>query len=185
MVILPNKLVSYLKVGLNSSHSNNISTLNSYNYETRSPLYNYGNSVTEKSKTGTAYNNKDFRTDFLGQFLLEYYILPLKSFAPGFYISSSLNRSSLYRLKEIEDRENDNFQVSLEGGPVFNINSREKDKEKSLFSLCMYVRFEDLTDSKRTNISDGKTEAHSDFLKRNLSFGLKIGVPITLPERNK
>ncbi len=143
----------------------------------------YGNSSTEKTKTGIAYNKSDVKSDFLGQLGAEYYLLPLKSFIPGLYLSTSLNVSSLYRLNNIVGRENDNLQISSEGGLVFNINSREKDKEKSILSLSMYVRFEDITDTKRTSKQDNKLESKDDYLKRNLSFGLKVGVPITLPQK--
>lgn len=181
--LYPNKFANYLKIGINLSNSNNLTTLNSFNYETRTAFYSYGNSSTEKTKTGIAYNKSDVKSDFLGQLGAEYYLLPLKSFIPGLYLSTSLNVSSLYRLNNIVGRENDNLQISSEGGLVFNINSREKDKEKSILSLSMYVRFEDITDTKRTSKQDNKLESKDDYLKRNLSFGLKVGVPITLPQK--
>jgi hypothetical protein len=183
--LYPNKIAHYFKIGLNLSHSNNITTLNSFNYETRTEFFSYGNSVTEKSKAGVAYNISELKSDFLGQIGAEYYLLPLKSFCPGLYVAANLNMSNLYRLDNVVGRNNDRTQISSEGGMVLNINSREKDKEKSILSLSLYVRFEDITDTRRTSTETNELEPKEDFYERNFSFGLKVGVPITLPEKNK
>lgn len=183
LLVKPEKVATYLKMGMNLSHASNISNINSFNYVIHDSLYSYGDAVTEKNKTGSAYNHSEYKTDFLGQIFLEGYILPLRSFVPGFYIATSLNCSGMYRLTGIAGREKDYVQFSLEGGPVFNINSKEKDQEKSILSVSVYCRFVDLTDKKRTTISTGQIETNSDYLKRNLSFGLKVGIPITLPKR--
>ena len=72
--------------------------------------------------------------------------------------------------------------MGAEGGLVFNISGREKDKEKNLFSILFYVRHEDLTDKRRTSKITGILESKDDFLKRNLSLGIKVGIPINLPQ---
>ncbi len=179
------KLINYLKLGINILHSNNLATLTPFNYETRTTFFSYPNNVTEKIKTGTAYNQSDFKQNTLTQLSFEYYLLPLNNFLPGLYINGNLGLSSLYKLPDVEGRENDESIFSIEGGPVFNINSREKDKEKSILSISLYARFEDLSDNRRTSISTRIVEKDDDYLNRNLSFGIKVGVPITLPERNK
>lgn len=180
--IHPHKLAQYWKIGINASHSNNITTLSSFNYETRSDLFGYGTSKTEKVKIGTAYNASEVKSDFLFQVGAEYYVLPINTVFPGLYLSANINISSLYRLQNIAGRTTDNTQVPLEAGLVFNINNRDKDK--SLLSISLYGRFEDATDRRRTSIEDGKRESRDDFQKRNLGFGIKVGIPITLPKRN-
>ena len=80
-------------------------------------------------------------------------------------------------------RDKDKIVIPMEGGLVFNINSREKDKEKNILSLSVYTKFEDVTDKIRTAIKDNKVETRDDFMKRNFSVGIKVGIPITLPQR--
>lgn len=178
------KVAVFLRGGVQISHTNNLSSISSFNYEDRSPLFINGINVIEKVKSGIAYNNSDFKEGFLGEGIGEIYILPLKSFLPGGYLSSSFSRSNLNQLPNVMDRENDKLRISVEGGPVFNINSREKDKEKSILSFSAYVRFEDVTDSRRVNIKNNEMESREDYLNRNLSFGLKVGIPIALPKRS-
>ena len=178
--VYPKKITHYFKVGIDLAHSNNLISINSFNYETRTTFFSYPNNVTEKTKTGTAYNYKDFKQSFVFQLPIEYYLLPLKTFIPGFYINTNLRFSSLYKIQDIRDREKDIFLMSLEGGIVFNINS--KDKIKSILSLSPYVRFEDITDKKRTTVSTGVEESKNDYYKRNLSFGIRVGIPINLPQ---
>jgi hypothetical protein len=183
-IVVPDKRAHFIRLGITLAHSNNLTALTSYNYETRSPFFSYGNMVTEKTKSGTAYNHEDIKKGFTKQFTFEYYRLSLKSLVPGVYFSSNVNQSSLYRLPNFIGREEDKTQVGLEGGSVFNINSREKDKEKSLFSILFYVRHEDLTDKRRTSRQTGLEESREDFRKRNLSLGIRVGIPITLPQRS-
>lgn len=178
------KVVFYYNIGFGLSHSNNLSTLKSFNYETNSPLFSYGNKVTTKTETGTAYNHTEIKSGSLTQILGELYLLPIKSMFPGLYISSSINSSNLYNLSNVVGRENDKTLIPMEGGLVFNINSREKGKEKNLLSISTYLRFEDLTDKKRESKTTGDIETKSDFLKRNRSIGIKVGIPITLPKKS-
>lgn len=177
----PNKFALYWKAGISLSQADNLASLSSFNYETSSPLFSYGNTITTKHKTGTAYNNDEVKSDFMSQISAEIYLLPLKYFFPGLYFSSSINSSRLYQLPNVVDRGADKILIPLEGGLVFNINSKEKDK--SILSLSVYFRHEDLTDKSRVSKITGKEESREDFMKRNLSFGLKVGIPITLPQR--
>lgn len=184
--IWPNKVALFWRLGIGLSHSNNLSTLSSFNYETITSFFGYGNSVTTKNKSGTAYNYDDIKAGFTKQLTAEIYILPIASyFFPGVYFSGSVNSSELYKLPKIVDRGDDKIQIPVEGGFIFNINSREKDKEKSILSISFYCRHEDLTDKRRITIADGIQETRDEFLKRNLSFGVKVGIPITLPQRER
>jgi hypothetical protein len=180
----PNKVALFWKLGIGLSHANNLTSLSSFNYETTSPFFSYGSTVTTKNKSGTAYNNSDIKSDFLSQLSSEIYLLPLKSFFPGIYVSGSINSSKLYNLPNVVDRENDKILIPIECGFVFNINSREKDKEKSILSISAYFRYEDVTDKRRVSKTNGLEETTDDFTKRNRSFGLKVGIPITLPQRS-
>jgi hypothetical protein len=184
-VVWPQKVATLLRVGASWSHSNNLAALSSYNYETRSPFYASGTAVTEKAKTGTAYNHEDIRSGAVGQLNLECYVLPLNTLVPGLYLSSSASYGGVYRLPQVVNRGDDKLLVGLEGGVVFNINSRDKDKEKNLLSLLVYVRHKDLTDELRTATATGIEESKSDYEKRNLVLGLRVGIPITLPQRTK
>jgi len=179
--LYPKRIAHYVKVGIDFSHSNNIKTLSSFNYETRTSFYSNGNSVTEITESGIAYNSSEIKNDFLGQFSFEYYYLRLKSFFPGGYFSGNLNLSNLYKLDNVIGRENDNIKISTEAGIIFNVTNNEK--EKNLVSFSMYVRFEDITDSKRTSQLTKITETDDKYWDRNLSFGLKVGVPISLPKK--
>lgn len=182
-IVYPNKVAHFIRLGFTGMHTNNLTSLSSYNYETRSPIFSTPKMNAEKVKSGSAYNYNDIKNGFASQLSVDYYLLPLNTLVPGLYASSSLNYSKLYQLPGIADRADDKTQISLEGGLVFNINSREKDKEKSLLSFLFYVRSEDLTDKRRTDITTGLEESRDDFLGRNLSFGVRVGIPITLPQR--
>lgn len=183
LMVYPNKIAHYFKAGINLSRSNNIATLNSFTYNSTTPFFNTGTTITEKIKTGVAYNDSEFKNEFLGQFVAEYYLLPLKSFIPGVYVNTNLNYSNLYNLTDYINRENDKFLLGAEGGLIFNINDKASDQ--SILSICMYTRFEDVTDSKRTAVKTNIVESKSDYLERNLSFGIKVGIPISLPKRTK
>ncbi|KFC20069.1 hypothetical protein [Chryseobacterium sp. FH1] len=183
LIVVPNRISHYLKAGINLSRSNNISTLESFNYTTTTPFFSNGNSNTEKNKTGVAYNLNDLKNGFLGQLVGEYYLVPMKNLVPGLYITANLNYSNFYKLTNIKGRENDKIQFGTEGGLVFNINDTTKDR--SLLSILLYGRFEDLTDSKRLNKNTNIYEEKDDFIDRNLSFGIKIGIPISLPKKSQ
>lgn len=178
----PESLGILLRGGLSVAQSNNLSNLTPYNYETRNPMFQYGTAVTEKSKTGSAYNNSDIQTGFVKQLSAELYLLPLASSFPGLYLSGNVSQSDLYKLPTIVGRENDKWKIGAEGGFIFNINNREKDK--TLLSIITYFRYEDFTDRQRTIIKTNITEPNDDFRQRNMSVGLKVGIPITLPKRN-
>lgn len=98
---------------------------------------------------------------------------PLNSFAPGLYISGNVNQSNLYNLTDVAGRQNDDIQISAEGGLVFNIANREKDKEKSLLSILVYARFEDFTDEQRTYVEPTKIDTKDDFWIEILVWDLK------------
>lgn len=181
--IWPNKIALFWRFGLTLAKANNINTLSSFNYETRTPFFSSGTSATEKVKTGTAYNYEQVKSGFASQVNAEIYLLPLRTFFPGIYFSSSINNSKLYTMPDMVGRANDKTMIPMEGGLVFNINSREKDKEKNILSLSVYTKFEDITDKRRTAIKDNKEETREDFMKRNFSVGIKVGIPITLPQR--
>lgn len=182
LIVVPNKIAHYFKAGINLSRANNIASLDSFTYNSTTPFFNSGQTITEKVKTGVAYNESDLKNGFLGQVVGEYYLLPLKNLIPGVYISGNLNLSNLYKLNNIVGRENDNILFGAEGGLVFNINDRNNDK--SLISICLYSRFADLTDKRRTNKTTNILESKDDFRERNLSFGIKIGIPISLPKKS-
>ncbi|TPG58008.1 hypothetical protein [Hymenobacter nivis] len=179
-----NKRAHFFRLGVTAAKDNNLNTLNSFNYENTRPFYAYGTNVTVKTKEGTAYNEKALHTGLVGQFNVDYYNLPLNSFVPGFYISSTVNLGNVYNLNDFVGRENDSFVLGLEGGPVLNIKSREKDKDKNILSILLYLRYEDLTDQRRTSKESRQLEPIEDFRKRNLSVGLRLGIPITLPQRS-
>ena len=181
--VWPKSVALFWRVGLTLARANNISSLSSFNYETRTPFFSSGSTATEKVKTGTAYNYDQVKSDFASQLTGEIYLLPLKTFIPGFYFSTSVNTSKLYTLPDMAGRDKDKIVIPMEGGLVFNINSREKDKEKNILSLSVYTKFEDVTDKIRTAIKDNKVETRDDFMKRNFSVGIKVGIPITLPQR--
>lgn len=180
----PNRVALYCKAGLSFSYANNIASLSSFNHEKITPFFNAGGSVYTKKETGTAYNYDEIKSDFATQFSGEIYLIPLKTFFPGIYFAGSINNSNLYKLSTVKGREDDKIFIPLEGGFVFSINSREKDKEKSLLSLSAYCRNEDITDKIRTSNTTGKEETKGEFNKRNITFGVKVGIPITLPVRN-
>lgn len=176
----PQKVANYFKLGTNLSYKNNLNSLSSFNYEKKDSL---NQSATQIVQTGTAYADSLLRCNFSGDLFAEYYFLPLNTFIPGFYVSTNLNFNKNNKSTVYTYTGNDILQVAFEGGLIFNINSREKDKEKSILSLSAYVRFEDLTDKRRTSSNDSKLESKDDYLERNLSYGLKVGIPITLPQR--
>lgn len=181
--VTPNKLAVLLRGGPSLTYSNNVSNLSAFNYETRTPFFQYGTSVTEKLKSGSAYNHTAIKQDWEKQLQAEFYLLPLNSFIPGLYLSGNIAHSNLYKLPDVVGREEDKLKVGAEGGLVFNINNREKDK--SLFSIITYFRYEDFTDKIRTDKNTGIEEPRKDFQKRNISMGIKIGIPITLPKRTE
>ncbi|MEO7215190.1 hypothetical protein [Mucilaginibacter sp.] len=178
----PGKLGVFLRGALSLSQSNNLANLTAYNYETRNPMFIYGTSVTEKSKTGSAYNNSDIQSAFMKQGTVELYLLPLASSCPGLYLSGNVAQSDLFKLPAIAGRQNDTWKIGAEGGFIFNVNNREKDK--TVLSVITYFRYEDFTDSQRTTIKTNKAEPIDDFRQRNMGFGLKVGIPITLPKRS-
>lgn len=161
----------------------NTATLSSFNYQTRREFFTNGNGITEKTESGLAYNKSDIKSGFVKQFSLEGFLLPLRSFVPGLYASTNINIGDLYHLPKVESREKDDTQIALEGGLVFNIANKEKDKQNTLLSVLLFGRFEDVTDSRRTEIETKKRETEDEFLTRNLSFGLRVGIPINLPKK--
>lgn len=182
-MVLPQKVATLVRFGASAMYSNNLTTLSAFNYETRTPFFVQGQATTEETKAGSAYKNNELKNAWVGQTSLECYLLPLNTLVPGLYLSSGLNVSNLYKLSKITGRDEDMTQVSFEGGAVFNVNSREKDKEKSIFSLLFYIRHEDLTDTRRTAITTGIEETRDEFRKRNMSIGVRVGIPINLPHR--
>jgi hypothetical protein len=183
-IIYPEKKAHLFRYGISLSRNNNLTSLSSFNYENKNPFFAYGTSVTEKIKSGTAYNHNDITSGFVTQLNFEYYLLPLKSLVPGLYVSANANISNIYRLPTVVDRSNDRLQIPLEGGAIFNINSREKDKEKSILSILIYLRHEDVTDIRRTAVQTHIEESQDDFRKRNIRIGIRVGIPITLPQRS-
>lgn len=175
----------YLRPGISLRHTNNLAALSLANFETRSPLMTNGSQVTQKVKTGGYYNYDDINSGSAIDVTMDYYFLPLQTFYPGFYLSMNAQSSTLYRLQNVAGRQTDNFRLSLETGLVFNITSREKDKERNLLSILTYFRHEDLTDKLRTDIPTGITETKQAFLDRNISFGFRVGIPINLPQRSQ
>jgi hypothetical protein len=180
--VWPKSIAVLLRATFTLMETNNLSNLTPYNYETTTSFFQYGSAVTQKSKTGSAYNNSDIIEGTEKQISAELYILPLKSFIPGGYISTSLSSSRLYNLPTIIGREQDDFKFGFEGGLVFNINNREKDK--TYLSILPYFRYEDLTDKIRTPIKTKIEESRKDFQDRNMSIGIKVGIPITLPKKS-
>src|SRR5690606_22186988 len=55
LMLYPNKLAIYSKLGANLSKAGNLSTLSSFTYETRQSMFSSGSSVTSKIISGTAY----------------------------------------------------------------------------------------------------------------------------------
>ncbi|WP_332736852.1 hypothetical protein [Flavihumibacter sp.] len=184
-VFYPKRKFAYLiRPGISLNQGNNLTNLSPFNYETRIPFFANGTAITEKIKSGTAYNKSEVRSGFIAQVHAEGYVLPMTDyFLPGLYASTSFNFSQLYKLPNIIGREYDKFQLMLEGGLVININSREKDKEKTILSILAYYRHEDLTDKVRTNILTQQAETRDDFRKRNSTLGIRVGIPINLPKR--
>lgn len=180
--VTPGKLAVLLRGGATVSHTNNLSNLTPYNYENRTPFFENGPSVTEKIVSGSAYNNSDIKSGFEKQLSAELYILPLASFVPGLYLSANIGHSALYKLPKVVDRADDTFKGSAEGGLIFNVNNRDKDK--TLVSIITYFKYADFTDRQRTSVATGIQEDREDFNKRNISIGLKVGIPITLPKKN-
>lgn len=181
--LTPGKVAVLLRGGVSIMRTNNLVNLSSYNYETRSPIHTQGTAVTQKIKTGSAYDNSDILGGYDYQFNTELYILPLKHFIPGGYFSATISSSKLLNLPKIIGRENDTFKASVEGGVVLNINNREKDK--SVLSIIPYFRYEDLTDKIRTPIKTKIQETRKEFQDRNMFVGIKVGIPITLPKQSK
>lgn len=181
--VTPSKLAVLLRGTASLIRTNNLSNLSTFNYESRSAFFQDGITSTEKSKTGSAYNQSDVNEGFESKLSAELYILPLTSFVPGLYMSSSVAKSSLFNLATVVGRSDDDFKAGLESGLVFNINN--KDKDKTLLSIITYFRYEDLTDNIRTSTKTGKAETKGEFQDRNMSVGVKVGVPITLPKRTE
>lgn len=181
--LTPNKIAVLLRGGPSLAYSNNVSNLSSFNYEIRTPFFQNGSSQTEKIKTGTAYNNSAIKEGWERQLVAEFYLLPLNSFVPGLYLAGNIANSDLYKLPGVVGRADDTWKAGAEGGLVFNINNREKDK--SLLSIITYFRYEDFTDKTRTDAITGIEEPRRDFQKRNIGMGIKIGIPITLPRRTE
>lgn len=180
-IINPKKVAYFIRGALSLSRSNNVATLSSFNYETLTPLYKNGIATTQKTESGSAYKYDEIKEGFLKSLTVEFYRLPLKSSFPGFYFSTNLNQSKLYNLSDVKNREGDNLLIGAEGGLVFNVNNKEKDK--SILSILAYIRHEDLTDSKRTSLKTGIEETNNDLLKRNIKIGIKVGIPISLPQQ--
>lgn len=181
--IYPNRWAYLLRGTVTGMEMSNTAILSGFNYESRTAFFTNSTGVTEITKSGVAYNQSDIKSDFVTQLSLEGYILPLKSFFPGVYASTSFNMSRLYRLPKIESRQNDDLQIPIEGGLVFNVVSKEKDKQKTLLSLLFFGRFEDITDSRRITIETQEPETKDEFINRNVSFGLRVGIPVNLPKR--
>jgi hypothetical protein len=180
--VYPGKMAQLIRISASVSRSSNLATLSTFNYEKVSPLFINGNSNYQKKSTGSAYEFNEVKFGALGSLGFEYYRFPLKSWIPGWYVNPNFNFSNLYKLEKVKGRQSDVFLASFEGGMILNINSKEKDKEKNLLSILLYLRHEDLTDSRRTTISTNDLEDRSEYLKRNLSFGIKVGIPISLPK---
>lgn len=181
--LYPKKIAYLLRISASLSHSNNLAALKPFSYETTTPMFQSGATVTQKTSSGTAYAFDEINYGFLKSASVDYYFLPLKTFIPGAYISANFNNSKLYNLPDYVGRENDTWLVGAEGGLIFNINNRESGKEKNILSILAYIRHEDLTDKRRTSIKTGIEEDLSDLNKRNVIIGLKVGIPINLPQR--
>ncbi len=181
--VTPNKLAVLARIGATFSYTNNLANLTPYNYENRTPFFEYGSSFTEKTINGSAYNNSDIKTGFEKQLSAELYILPLASFVPGLYISTNVGHSELYKLPKVVDRADDTFKAGAEGGLVFNVNNRDNDR--TLLSVITYFKYADFTDTQRTPVATGIQEPKEDFKNRNISIGLKVGIPITLPKKTE
>ncbi|WON93800.1 hypothetical protein [Sphingobacterium sp. UGAL515B_05] len=181
--LYPKRFAHFLRASITLSHSNNLAALSPFGYETTAPMFQAGNSVTQKTSSGTAYTFDQIRYGFLKSASIDYYFLPLKTFIPGAYISTNFNNSKLYNLVDYVGRENDSWLIGAEGGLIFNINSRESGKEKNILSILTYIRNEDVTDKRRTSVKTGIEESSDDFNKRNWRIGLKVGIPINLPQR--
>ncbi|MNI01212.1 hypothetical protein D3C73_540460 [compost metagenome] len=180
--LFPKRFAHLIRTSITLSHSNNLATLKPFNYETSTPLYQAGNSITQRTSSGSAYSFDQLKSGFLKSFSAEYYFLPLKTLIPGGYVSANVNNSKLYNLSDYVGRENDSWLIGAEGGLIFNINSREAGKEKNIFSILTYIRHEDITDKRRTPIKTGVEESAEDYNKRNWSIGIKVGIPINLPQ---
>ncbi|BAV07021.1 hypothetical protein SAMN05421788_102348 [Filimonas lacunae] len=181
--VTPNKFAILARLGATISHTNNLGNLTPYNYENKTPFFEYAPSVTEKVVAGSAYNNSDIKTGLEKQLAIELYILPLGSLIPGLYLSGTIGQSDLYKLPKVVGRADDTFKAGAEGGFIFNINNRDKDK--TLLSIITYFKYADFTDKQRTSLATGIEESKSDFEKRNISIGLKVGIPITLPKKTE
>ncbi|MES2827379.1 MAG: hypothetical protein V4687_04470 [Bacteroidota bacterium] len=161
--------------------TNNMNNLTPYNYETRTSFFQYNTAITQKIRANSAYNNFDIIEGTEKQLSCELYILPIKSLFPGGFISANISNSRLFKLATTKDRQDDDFKAGLEFGFVFNINNKEKDK--TFLSILPYFRYDDLTDKLRTSTTTGLEETRKDFQDRNMSMGIKVGIPITLPKK--
>ena len=171
----------YVRSGITVLYSNNLSSLSSFEYDTRSSLYTYPGIITEKSKKGTAYNYKQFKEGWLTEIPLELYFLPKKY--PGLYFNTNFRFSKLFNSDDFVGQEKKASQIRAEGGIIFNFNNRDKDK--NFLSLSLYFRHLDLTDKIRESKNNGNIETRSEFRDRNISYGLKVGIPITLTKKTE
>lgn len=178
----PEKVSMYFKVGVNVGYASNKDGISSFDYEFSDTLFSKPDSIAIEKSSGSAYYKHKFDEGFAANFTASIYILPLKSFYPGFYTSFDFKYNSLYNLSEFDGIKTEKLKIAWEAGAVFNINSKEKDKTNSILSISPYVGFNDISDIKRTKKTESSDPADK-YIKGNLIFGLKLGVPIYLPKR--
>jgi hypothetical protein len=179
--LTPSKWGILFRPGITLSHNNNIGNLTAYNYETKTPFFQNTPAVTQKTKNGSGYNNSDINEHFETQINTELFIFPLETFAPGLYLSTTVANSELYRLPSVAGRQKHDWRIGAEGGIIFNLTNKEKDKAS--LSIIPYFRYNDFSDRQRTSMA-GIQEDKKDFRERNMSIGLKVAIPITLPPRS-
>lgn len=125
-----------------------------------------GNTVVEESVTSGLYRLKDSRRKekLYLNFHGEFYILPRKTFMPGFNVKMSALRDELLPTNP--------YRLRIQGGLVFNLLNKEKDKP--VLSILPYVRYANLLGQE---VKEGD-QVRLMTSKEKLSIGITIGLPI-------
>jgi len=168
----------YFVVGAALNYSNNVEGLTPVFYENRKSLDS--TSQIFEINSGSAFKSTNFKETLVYELFGEYYKFNLKNL-PGYFVSTRLKLGKINNLNMISDRQDDGVSVRVECGIIYNVENKEK-KNGPLFAITLFTRFEDITDGRRTSIASAEIESNEDFLKRNLGFGLRVGIPINLPK---
>lgn len=156
------------RFGAELVYGNNLKEFTEVKYYVRDTLQAEGNGnvvIEEEVVTGIFRKPESSKKSKLYTNIhAEYYILPKKTFIPGFNVKLSYMREGILSTTP--------YRLRLQGGFVFTLLNKEKDKP--LLSILPYARYDNLLDE---TVKEGDVERYRTG-RDKLSIGIVLGLPI-------